>query len=525
MEVKLKRKLKRLINVLILNIEVALIFSFIIFSIILILNVFFFITGQPIGTIWAFIQVASAILAFFILVIDIHDRIRQKKNIKNLKKEFEQEIAIRVDLCKQSLNNYINSSIDSTQKIIDSFVREYFTSFANERRISKTLESEIMMTIPKKLLTQSGISEAEIIFLTYVFLNENEIPYLQEFINSLNRNNMYKTSSEEYKFLEYLAAYEKYSIRDGSLFRMLNYIGEKNIDELRARLLGNLRMYHSIEKLEKQRRFHVKLIKIVERIMKSKIAKKTLSKMSESPRDLICVIRYKEKIPDKSKSPFNKVFLDKHNFLRPFSKWSIYIKPLDEMPKRYGNNFKLYIKELIKEVEKIWDDYKRDPRLKKYVDIMRGPTYQYLAFNISGYNLVWGERNTSFKDQFKTKVLEKLDKSGIINFLIFNKEEVRKVISQMEIDNLLEDARDSIKTKLYENEDEIRKRIFKKIGFKITDITSYRKLKKHKDDFLSILEPYLGDIDKKEKDEIIDAIIENSDDYNKILHEISLTVT
>jgi hypothetical protein len=102
---------------------------------------------------------------------------------------------------------------------------------------------------------------------------------------------------------------------------------------------------------------------------------------------------------------------------------------------------------------------------------------------------------------------------------------VRKVIGQMEIDNLLGDARDSIKTKLYDNEDEIRRKIFKKIGFRIIDITSYRKLRKYKDEFLLIIEPYLGKIGKKEKDEIIDTIIENSEDYNKILHEISLTLT
>lgn len=519
----MKNKIKSLIGFLILHLEVALIFGFIIFLTILVINILFYFTGQPLVGIWAFIQISSGILAFFILIVDIYDRLRQKNLLKHVKNKFQNEITYNIDLCTQTIRKYIDLPLSKSQKIVNSIVNEYITSYKNEGRLSRTLHCEILILIPKMLLLNIGTSQAKIFFLTYVFLSENDFPYLQEFVNNLNRNNMYKVDSEEHIFLQYLCVYEKYPVRNESIFGMIRYIGQKDVDEIRAKLLGNLRMYHSIEKLEKEKKFHVKLIKIVDRIMKGRITKHTLSKMSESPRDLLCVIRYKEKIFDKTHSPFNKIFIDKYNFLRPFSKWSIYIKPLEEIPKRYKGNFKLYVKNLIREVDEIWKGYKRKPKFNKYIDIQRGPTYQYLAFKIGGYNLLWGERNAAFQNEFKNKILVKLDKTEIINFLILNKEEVRRVIGQMEIDNLLEDIRDTIKERLYKNEEKIRKSIYKKIGFKITDITSYRKLKKYKREFLSILEPYLGDIDKKEKEEILNSIIINSDDYNKILHELSLT--
>ncbi len=523
----MNNRIKKLFEFLILNIETALIVSFILFLIVISISVIFYYTGETINGFWALIQISSSILAFFILIVDIHDRLI-RKNISKIKWEkLRSEILYMIGLCETTISEYIDGIIDNVNEIADSFTNHYYTSFENEGRLSSILKSEILTNLPSALLKNSGISISKIYFLTYMFLSDNNFPYIQEFVNKMNRKNMYDEKSDEYIFLSYLAAHEKYHLDGKSVFSMTKFIDDREIEKIRAKLLGNLKIYNSVEKLEKQKRFHIKLFKIVDRIMKSKIRGHTLSKFSQTPRDLLCVIRYKEKIPDslKKKSPFNSVFIDKYNFFRPFYRWSIYVKPLDEIPKKYNKNFKLYMNDLIKEVEEIWKKYKKNPKYNHYVDIKRGPTYQYIAFKISGYNFMWEEKNASFPDDFREKILEKLDKTSVINFLIDNKSEVKLIISEMEIDNLLEDeVNDSIKKKLTENEKNVRDEIKNKTGFEILDITDYRKLKKNKKDLLSVIDPYLKGFSIEEKREIIKSIITNSDDYNKIINELFINV-
>lgn len=469
-----------------------------------------------------------------------------------LQRDLEKELQDRFNgIVKEFLESWIDvlSQFFTLPKkeydrIVEDVTRKYFKKYKLTESVDYTFQKEINQSIIEDLQKTLGFSDPFRLLLIYKFYESYFPLEVRPFLEKLNQQNIMIEGTIESEFFKMLFILESKPNADFETIK--EKICEIEIASISSFINKFLILPEVVEKLRKfaeDQRKYANLKKIVSRcVLGGYISSKGLISLLKIPHDLICVMKFEGSLVrlkhrgkpifnNKNPTPFRKVLVE-YGFIKPsrYSKFT-YMIPAVKVPEEYRANVDLFMrKEIIPKVEKEWAKLKKKYKIKR---IQNGPDFKYIAFTISRHNIKWDTVNQAFETNFDRQVLGKLDKEKAIKLLISQTHNIPRILRRMEIDSLMDTGTDTMKEAIREKQTEIKEEL-SKMGYKITNVTDYRKLNADREEFAKIImekgneiltnKPRAKQIDKKMSKNMVEEIIFNSKSLHELIENLGIEV-
>ncbi len=512
----LKEKfMENLLNILISCIILVILFVFV--------DIIFFFE-QTIPTLRYF-EATAAFLTLIMLFFFITET-RKEKQLEKEKNKRKEELKTNFRVALNELVNSVEGELKELiplfsnikEEIVNSLHNEFLQTYLMEERLSTEKDYEITKKIFDVTSKKLKLSEGEKYFLTYIFLHNKKESLLEKFKEDIPTE---KPSTELfYKLLNVYGKNKKGSLQ--KILEMSKKITPKELEEEMNRLQKTKDLYNQLKNtLAKKEKNTKRIISIGQQVFASKIREKNLLSLSKYKSNMVVVDASGSKLPKAVKKyGVNPIYtaLKDLGFIKVFG--HTFMLKRDDFDEK--ENFDKIIKDIKDKTEYYWRFLKNTPQGKKLKTVKKGPIYKYAIWRINESNFSLQSKNSEFTNEFKEKILYVLKPEEALALILESPHEVKSIIKSMEIDNLMETSSDIIKNTLRRNEKTLRNKINNQLGFKINDITDYRKLKNKITSFTKTIRSVLNKKVKFRKQEIIQAskeIIKNSREYYSLFRK------
>lgn len=397
---------------------------------------------------------------------------------------------------------------EKTEKLIHNKVVDdlftYYNNHGDSSQIDQEIEKKLFNLFKSELKLNGAIAK----FMKHSYLAKYNPGHIMNYMQSINKNNVFIEGTEESSFFKLL--YNGTKDDNFNPIKDFEKIKEIKIDEELTKFINKYIDFPNIikileNKLDDQKKLE-RLTKIVNRcILKGYISSRGIKKLLKDSSSIFCIIKNEaglsgvkhkgESIFQKQMTPFKKI-LTEYGFLNPFKyEYFVYMIPSSDIPDEFKDNIELFMKQVIlPKINKEWLKLQKEyPTIKK---IQNGPSYKYLSFIIHNDEFFWEKLKQEFGKDFEDKIIGKLDKNQIIKLFISQTHKLPTILKKMELDSFVDSGKDRIKESLRFNQEKINASL-KEVGYDIDNILDYKKLKEDINLFAKILQESVN-IPKKE---------------------------
>ena len=479
----------RILNLLLANL-VAVIATL---GIALVLEVVAFVFGGP-----SYLVVMQA-LADVSIVLSLmtasgffYRELQSKSQRKLLRDKLESELRLRFKALEDALGALVNIPTSLEEDFIANGTSKFTPEYSVKQAVDFQMEAEVTRMMLGNLTSTLRLTESSKLFLEYVYFSKNAPELASSVYDRIDKAKLEIEGSTEWEFaaLRQLWIPGSGQTLDG-LRHAIGGIEKDTAEHAVAAITGQSLILERLLHAEDSQRRLANLQRLFDRfITQGYISGKGMLSMVKTKHDILSVLKFEGGLSSSLtmfkigniQTPFKRVLLDL-GFVQPNRyDFFTFLKAVDDLPEEYRNDPASFVDAVvIPRVKAEWQALSTKYRWKR----LQKMTYAYVAFVVKAHEFVMQQANMKFTRALQGLIAQ-VSPEDSAKVLIDQVHRIPAVVGQMEMDMLIDSATDKQRVEVREAGEAIVDGLHE-IGYEITRVIDYRKLKDDQERFARVI--------------------------------------
>jgi len=483
-----------------------------------------------------YLNIFSGVVSVFTVASILYKERQGHRKEETLKEAFRQEVSRSFLEAKEAIHDLITIPPELVDVIVNKTFLRFWPEYLLKQNVDSNMEFEVISFFFDEIRRNLQLRESAKLMLTYVYLTKHAPASVNALFDRLDRSRFDIEGTPEWEFarLQVLWQTSQGLTVEGMLER-ITVPKEEEVDESIAGMSGQSILYKKIVEESKSKERILNLQRLLARfISEGYISSKGLLSLIKTEHDLLCVMKFEGGLASSlklfkestEKTPFKKVLLDL-GFIQPSRRdYFTFLLPVDRLPEQFRPSPGDFVEEVV--IPRVREEWRRLAEQYGFRRL-RKPTFAYIAFVIKRHEISLMKLNMRFTGALED-LIGNISPQDAAKVLLSQLHRIPTVMRRMELDSLLDHASDRLREGVRQAEPQIREALGRDLGLEIVDVTDYRKLKDHVDDFSRILMEktnevlltleYRRKLDGQKAKDIVMEIILNAQDLDDLMKVI-----